>query len=75
MRIWFAVVSLAVVAVMCIALIVTTIMTMIMCPGYANPFIDTVVCVIAGIFAVGILITIWNLIRIKKHFKEVSKLW
>ncbi len=75
MRIWFAIVCLALVAVMCIALIVTTIMAGIICPGYANPFIDTVVCVIAGIFAVGILITIWNLIRIKKRFKEVSKLW
>ena len=75
MRIWFAVVSLTVVAVTCIVLIITTIMAGVMCPGYADPFLDSVVCVIAGTFAVGILITIWNLLRIKKRFKEVTKLW
>lgn len=73
MRIWFAIVSLAVAAAMLVVLIVTTIAAGIMCPGYANPLMDAISCVVACILLVVILITIWNLMRIKKGFKSRFK--
>ena len=72
-RIWFAVGCLALVALMCIMVIVTTIGTIIMCPGYADPFGDFLICITSGFFALIIFIAIWNLMRIKKGFKSRFK--
>lgn len=73
MRIWFAVGCLALVALMCIMAIVTTIGAAIMCPGYADLFNDVLICITSGVFALVIFITIWNLMRIKKRFKSRFK--
>lgn len=73
MRIWFAIVSFAVTALMCVAVIVTTVATAIICPDYKNLLTDTIICVFAGVCALGILIGIWNLMRIKKGFKSRFK--
>lgn len=67
MRIWFAIGCLALVALMCIAVIVTTIAAGVMCPGYAEPKLDSGICIICAVYIAGIVGVIRRLVRNGKH--------
>ncbi len=62
MKIWFAIGSLALVALMCLAAIVTTIFVDIMCPEVASP-VDDFVCMILSAAYFVIIVEIIRRIR------------
>ena len=70
MRNWFAVGCLIVVDISCISAIATTIAADIMCPEYADPLADAIMCIVFAIFAVGIAIGIWNMLRIENMLNK-----